>query len=106
MKNILQFVFLSVFSMYSQVSFAEACTQNNNELNGLVGLDSSSGTIYASISSNTNECSCTNVRFTEANTDTKSALSILLAAKMADKKVRIDLLDKTNCNTAYRVYIQ
>ena len=106
MKNLVKIAFLSMVAMYSQVSFAEPCSQNNNTLSGLVGLDSSSGTIYAVISSNTNECSCTTVRFTEGNTDTKSALSILLAAKMANKLVRIDLLDKTSCNTAYRVYIQ
>lgn len=106
MKKIAKIMVLSAVAMYSQVSFAEDCVQNNNILSGLVGLDSSVGTIYASVSSSSNECSCTNVRFTEANTDTNAALSILLAAKMAEKKVRIDLLDKTNCNTAYRVYIQ
>jgi len=105
MKPLAQFAFLSALIMCSPLSFAETCTQNNNTLNGLVGLDGSS-TIYASISSSSNECSCTSVRFSETNADTKIALSILLAAKMANKKVRIDLLDKTNCNTGYRVFVQ
>lgn len=97
---------LLMLAGYSQASLAASCTQNSNNLNGLVGLDSGAGNIYASIISTPNECGCRHVRFAPANTDTKSALSILLAAKMANKKVRIDLLDKTNCDTAYRVYIQ
>lgn len=80
------------------------CAQNNNSLNGLVGLDQSNGGLYVSLNSNSNECSCTYARFQNVNTDTKSALSILLTAKATGNKVRIDFLDGT-CNTAYRVYL-
>ena len=92
-------------SAYSQACAAETCSQNRNELNGLVGLDSRAKTVYASVLSSSNECACSSVRFLEANTDTKMALSVLLAAKMANKKVRVDLLDKNDCNSAYRVYV-
>jgi hypothetical protein len=104
MKSIIKTILLSGLFAYSQASFSESCAQSNITLNGLVGLDYA-GNIYASTSSNNEKCSCTSVRFREGNTDIKAALSILLAAKMADKKVRIDLLDKTDCNTAARVYI-
>ena len=82
------------------------CVQTGNELNGLVGLDSSTGNIYANTSSIKNQCSCSEVRFKVANTDTNMALGILLAAKMAGKTVRVDLNDPTDCNTASRVYIE
>lgn len=86
-------------------NMALACMQQNNTI-GMVGLDHPSGTIYVKVLSSSNECSCTGVRFTSANTDVEKALSILLAAKLADKKVRIDFLDANNCNSAYRVYLQ
>lgn len=98
--KVLLFVMASAFS---NISFA--CTQDNN-LIGLMGLDNSSGTIYMSVLSSSNQCSCTSVRFTAGNADTKMVLSILMAAKLAEKKVRVDLLDAKNCNSAYRVYIQ
>ena len=82
------------------------CTQNNNELNGLVGLDSEIGSVYAATTSVSNECSCAAVRFRPEITDTKMALSVLLSAKLAGKKVRVDLLDASDCNSAFRVYVQ
>jgi len=101
-----KFLSLVVLLMsFSQMIYA-ACSQNNNELTGLVGLDSSAGSVYAVTTSSSNECSCTAVRFSQVNTDTKMALSILVAAKMTNKKVRIDILDATDCNSGYRVYLQ
>lgn len=82
------------------------CVQNNNELTGLVGLDGGNGLVYATTTSVNNECACARVRFRPENTDTDKALSILLSAKMANMKVRIDLLDENNCDSAFRVYIQ
>lgn len=92
-----------VAASLSNIAFG--CTQDNNSI-AMVGLDSSAGTVYVSISSSSGQCSCTSVRFTSANTDTQMALSILMAAKLAEKKVRIDFLQANNCNSAYRVYIQ
>ena len=83
-----------------------ACSQTNNKLTSLVGLDSANGVVYANLTSSLNQCSCSSVRFNPAKTDTKMALGILLAAKMAEKEVRIDLTDENDCNSAYRVYIQ
>lgn len=90
----------------SQMALAATCIQNNNVLNGWVGLDSSAGTIYAKTTSSSNECSCANVRFTAANTNTQMVLSILLSAKIAGKEVRVDLIDGNDCNSAYQVYIE
>ena len=89
-------------------SGAIACTQNNNRLTGLVGLDGEGKgeTIYATTSSSTNECSCGYVRFSSQNSNTEMALSILLSAKMAAQEVRIDFLQEGNCNSAYRVYVE
>lgn len=91
--------------IYSNTAFA-LCVQNNNALSGLVGLDSADNTIYATTVSTSNECSCTNVRFRAQNTNTQMVLSILLSAKIANQKVRIDLLDTNDCNSAFRVYVQ
>jgi len=106
MENKVRMASLLLAAASSQYAHAGTCTQNNNSLTGLVGLDNAGGTIYATTSSTNNECLCSNVRFLPSNTDTKAVLSILLSAKMADKKVRIDLLAQGDCNSAYRIYIQ
>lgn len=75
----------------------------------MVGLDSGGvdGLVYSGVStSSTQTCNCTSVRFHPDRTNTDKALSILLAAKLAGKKVRVDLQEEGNCNTAYRVYMQ
>jgi hypothetical protein len=75
----------ALFISISSLSYA-ACSQTGNDLNGLVGLDSSNGVIYTNLSSNENQCSCTYARFNPVNTDTKMEMSVLLAAKLAEKK--------------------
>lgn len=82
-----------------------ACVQTNNTV-GLTGLDNNNGSVYAAVTSPGNQCGCGFVRFTPANTDTDKALSILLAAKLSNTQVRIDVLDENNCSTGYRVYLQ
>ncbi len=104
MNKSLKLLLLSASLFLSQLTYA-ICVQNNNSLNGLVGLDNSKGMVFATTISSTNECSCRHVRFREQNTDTKMALSILLSAKVTNQKVRIDLLDEGDCNSAYRVYL-
>lgn len=103
-KSILTGAFLGF--VFPSFVWANACSQTSNTLDGLVGLDNSNGTVYAAFKSVNNECSCTSARFKPENTDVKAALSVLLAAKMSDKKVRIDFLNSTDCSTAYRVYVQ
>lgn len=97
-----------VFILMMAVSFLAnaSCVQTGNVLDGLVGLDSSTSTVYARTNSIKNQCSCSSVRFKFANTNTNMALSILLAAKMAGKTVRVDLNDPSDCNTASRVYVE
>lgn len=90
---------------FTQNAFA-MCTQNGNSLNGLVGLGSSGTLVYADVNSASNECGCDRFRFQSENTDIKIALSVLLSAKIADKKVRIDIKEPGNCNTATNVYLQ
>lgn len=106
MKNAIKIGFLLLSGLACSEAISAMCTQYNNALNGLVGLDSGSGRLYAAVSSSSNECSCDQFRFKPEDTDVNMALSILLSAKMADKKVRIDLDDATDCNTAVRVYVQ
>jgi len=89
----------------ANVFAASACVQADNKV-GLVGLDNSNSTVYVSTPVSNNGCNCTNFRFSKVNTDTSMALSLLLSAKISGKSVRIDLLDETNCNSAYRVYLQ
>jgi len=106
MKSLeIKFAFLCFTLLMSGSAFSgTACVQNNNTI-GLIGLDSSSSTVFAGTPSSNNECSCTSFRFLKANTDTSMALSILLSAKMGVKKVRIDLLEAGNCDSAFRVYL-
>ncbi|GAB1624098.1 hypothetical protein AAOGI_41480 [Agarivorans albus] len=102
MKYIALFLYLVFHAGF--VNSAEHCVQNYNTI-GLVGLDNPNGSLFASVSGHNNGCGCNYVRFYSKNTDTDKALSILTAAKLANKKVRIDLSDKNNCNSAYRVYL-
>lgn len=106
MNRAITFLSLAISLGFSQTTHAAACAQYNNALDGLVGLDSSDGTVYAETDSSSNECSCTEARFTQANTDTQTVLSVLLPAKIAGKEVRIDFLDGNDCRSAYRVYIE
>lgn len=103
LKAIIGIVF---FIFMHSASAEQFCAQYGNRLTGIIGLDSSNGVIYTNISSSTNECSCTQARFHPDNTDTDKALSILLAARLAEKTVRIDFLEGQGCNSATRVYIQ
>jgi hypothetical protein len=98
-------VLLLLFSMLFANSAFALCVQNNNSLDGLLGLDSTGGNVFAAITSTTEECGCTQVRFKTANGDTKMALSVLLSAKLSGKTVRIDLVESGDCNSAYRVYL-
>lgn len=87
------------------VSSAASCVQTGNSV-GLTGLDNSNGSVYATITSSSNQCGCSSVRFASANTDTDKALSILLSAKLSQSLIRVDILDENNCDTGYRVYLQ
>ncbi|WP_444931237.1 hypothetical protein ACJJIF_05485 [Microbulbifer sp. SSSA002] len=104
MKGIIKLLILPL-AFGSQAVFA-MCTQHANLLTGWVGLDSPNKTVYADVTSLSNECSCDHARFTESNTDANMALTVLLAAKASGKGVRIDFIDAENCSSAYRVYLE
>ena len=105
MKNFIKIVVIVTLASVCHVAYS-ACSQNNNKLHFLVGVDSGSGNVYASLSSTTNECSCSYVRFSTLNTDTKMVLSVLLAAKLAEREVRVDFRDAASCDSGYRVYLK
>lgn len=89
-----------------QMASAQACTQNSNTV-GLLGLDGSDGRIYVDVSGHDNGCGCNAFRFIPGTTNTtKAALAVLLTARSAGKKVRVDLAEAANCNSASRVYVQ
>lgn len=104
MNNYFKLMLFILSCVLSQVTYA-ACTQTGNSLSSLVGVGYA-GVIYANVTSVDNQCSCTTVRFYESNVDTNKVLSILLAAKFANKKVRVDFIDANDCDTADRVYIE
>ena len=105
MTNTTKGCFLMIFLGLESVQ-AATCVQNDNTLSGLVGLDGSNGQVYAKIESTSSaHCGCTSVRFKHEFTDVNMALSLLLSAKIANQKVRIDLLNEGNCDSAFRVYI-
>lgn len=102
----MRLAFVSALLITAFSAGAKECTQNNNVLSGLVGLDGSDGRVYTYLQSESNECGCKDARFMPNNADTEKALSILMAAKIADKKVRVDFKDENSCRSGYRVYIQ
>ncbi|WP_064792296.1 hypothetical protein [Shewanella woodyi] len=101
----LKWITLLMATLFSTGVYATSCVQNNNIVT-FTGLDSKEGVIYASLSSHDNQCGCSYIRFAPQNTRTEMALSILMAAKLSQNRVRIDLMEHGNCNTAYRVYLQ
>ena len=110
----LKLITIVILLITTQITMAAICSQANNSI-GLLGFDYTpvSGTvpektnIYASLLNHSNlHCGCTEVRFEEVNTNIDVVLDILLAAKTNFKKVRIDLLDANNCDSAFRVFIQ
>ena len=82
-----------------------ACTQLNNTV-GFMGLDSKTGDIYLEVAGHDNNCQCNSYRFKSTNTETNKVLSILMAARFAKQKLRIDIDVPGDCNTADRVYLQ
>ena len=96
---------ISLITLYLTGAVQTQCVQTSNIVT-FTGLDSSNGTIYAALKDGNNNCNCSSVRFKPENTNTEMALSILLAAKVAKNKVRIDLMDEKSCDTAYRFYLE
>ena len=107
MNKVISSSALLVFvSVCTQSTLAALCVQRHNTI-GMVGLDSGqSGVVYASVSNHDDACGCNDYRFKPENTDTKSALSILLSAKVSGQAVRVDVQDSNDCNTAFRVYLE
>ena len=105
----MKLVALMILGLTSTTSYA-ICSQTDNQLSGLVGLDSSTGFVFASLKSEGNGCGCSHVRFKPQNTEVDMALSILMAAKVSSDKVRVDFKDSSegvaNCDSGYRVYLQ
>ncbi|TVZ37143.1 hypothetical protein P886_1484 [Alteromonadaceae bacterium 2753L.S.0a.02] len=100
-----RFIMLALLFGIPGVAIAGTCAQSNNKV-GFVGLDSAGGAIYVDVSEHSNQCGCNYVRFYPENSDTDKVLSILLAARLTEKRVRIDINDSNSCNSGYRVYIQ
>lgn len=97
---------ISLITLYLTGAVQTQCVQTSNIVT-FTGLDSSNGTIYyAALKDDNNNCNCSSVRFKPETTNTEMALSILLAAKVAKNKVRIDLMDEKSCDTAYRFYLE
>ncbi len=108
MKNVFKVLSITTFLIFSQSAYsADPCVQTGNSV-GLMGLDSSTGTIYVGVSGGVSSCgsNCASFRFTSVNTDTSKVLDILVAAKTLNKTVRIDRPHTASCNSAYRVYIE
>ena len=93
-----------ICSLFSLGATAGVVAQTNNVI-GLMGVDSTSGVIYVAVSGYSGG-SCSQIRFNNANADTDKILSVLTAAKLAGKRVRIDLADGADCNSGWRAYIQ
>jgi hypothetical protein len=90
---------------FSSVALADSCVQNGIRLEGLMGVDGN-GNLFADTRRSNNQCNCRQVRFHQSRADLDQVLSVLIAAKLSEQPVRIDLQDGKNCNTAWRVYLE
>lgn len=95
-----------LFSMaMSQTIYAASCTQRDNSI-GVAGVSTINGDLYVQVTDHDNQCGCGVFRFSPLLADTDKVLSIVLSSKLASQKVRIDLYDETDCDTARQIYIQ
>ena len=94
--------------LYSAFSWSEgsgSCTQYDNVLS-MVGYDYGEN-IYVSFKEESpKSCNCSSVRFSNTRTDTDKILAIVMAAKLANAKVRVDFELAGDCNSGKRAYIQ
>lgn len=96
---------LTIVAIFLLPSFAQAtCEQHGNTL-GKIGVNGNQ--VFAEITdvTSTRDCGCRTVLFSQDVTDASMAMSILLTAKMVDKKVRIDFADGPKCDVGTRVYV-
>jgi len=105
-----KYIFAISLCLFSSASFAQACAQTGNNLTGLVGLgtqaDSNDERIFAQLQNSDGQCGCNVARFVNENVNTKAVLGVLLTAKATSSTVRIDFLDRDNCDTAYRAFVE
>lgn len=101
----LSVLFVIFAGLAASQAYAARCQQTDIELVGTMGV-TETGAIYVTTRESNRQCGCNNMRFSPARANTDHVMSVLLAARLANKKVRIDLENASNCNTAYRVYIQ
>ena len=98
-------IFLFAVLLMSSAQASASCSQTGNKL-VLTGLDFSKK-IYAGISSDSpKNCGCGAVRFSPNTTDTSEILSVLLAAKVSGKTVRIDINVEGNCDSGVIAYVE
>ncbi|MEP0176633.1 MAG: hypothetical protein ABJH28_09255 [Paraglaciecola sp.] len=92
--------------MFTSAAASSAnCSQKNNTV-GFMGVDGGDGKIYVAVSDHNGGCDTNSFRFKPDNADTDKILSVLLTAKVANMKVRIDVIDSTDQNSAYKVYLE
>ncbi|WP_319557765.1 hypothetical protein [Thiomicrorhabdus sp.] len=95
---------VAFLAVCSTSAFA-VCTQTNNTV-ALLGVEGNGGMVYAQLANHGNQCSCNYARFKSENIDTDKALSILTAAKLSGKTVRVDFNDLQTCEFVKKVYLQ
>ena len=91
----------------TQNILAVECVQQNNSV-GFFGLDNVDGSVYASVGGHNNGCNCSSIRFFPNNAKVDMVLSMLTAARLANKTVRIDALSPGSggvCQTGTRIYL-
>ncbi len=90
----------------TQLSQAASCSQTGNVLT-LTGHDGAS-TVYAGVAEHRNECGCVAFRFKTSNagTDLNKTLDVLIAAKINNRRVRIDISDENDCNSGLKAFIE
>lgn len=91
--------------LYSAFSWSEGCAQYDNVLS-MVGYDYGENIFVSFKEESPKSCNCSSVRFSNTRTDTDKILAIVMAAKLANAKVRVDFELAGDCNSGKRAYIQ
>ena len=100
-------LFVSVFLLFCQPAYG-TCLFNHVQVGAPFGIDGMNNLYVRNAgSAESANCplNCTEFRFSDANADLDRVLGLLLAAKALGQKVRIDNVDETSCNEAFRIYI-
>lgn len=95
---------IGTFLSFLSISAFSYCEQHGNAL-GKIGIEGFEVVAELEKTGTNYNCGCQSVRFSPDKTDVEKAMSIMLTAKLTNKKIRVDFSDGPECDEGKRVYI-